>query len=325
MLLGCFHPDGPFPIGLIAGEQGSGKSTLCRIARSLVDPSEAPLTTLPRDERNLYISASKSWMQMYDNVSKIKPDFSDSLCRLATGAGLRRRKLTTDSAEMIFSSCRPVFLNSIVTGLIEANDLADRAIILRTKRLDGKTEQGELYRNFEQQKPLILGALLTAVSVALRTLPDVSTKSLPRMADFSRWAIAGESGLGFEPGSFIKAYESNRTLVVGSAVDASPIYGALLIIIRKTGYWKGDVKVLFGELQSWRSTDAAAWPKNHRALRAQLDRIIPGLRREGIHVNFLGHDPYTRRSTLEIRALRHEQDMEDVPALRDDVVSNLVV
>ncbi len=36
------------------------------------------------------------------------------------------------------------------------------------------------------------------------------------MADFSRWCIAGETGLGLQPGSFVKAYEANRILIVGS-------------------------------------------------------------------------------------------------------------
>jgi energy-coupling factor transporter ATP-binding protein EcfA2 len=323
MLLGCFHPSGPFPIALIAGEQGSGKSTLCRIARSLVDPSEAPLTTLPRDERNLHIAASKSWIQMYDNVSKIKPDFSDSLCRLATGAGLRRRKLTTDDTEMIFSSCRPVILNSIIQGLIEANDLADRAIIVRTKRLDGNTEQGELDRQFEQEKSFIFGALLTAVSVALRNLPNVTTKGLPRMADFARWCIAGETGLGLESGSFMRAYEANRKLITGSALDASPIHEGILALVKNTHHWSGDVKSLFGQLSHWRSTDSASWPKNPRALRAQLDRIIPGLRSEGIIVNFTGHDGYTRRSVLEI-SLQKSHANQVIPMSTEVMPSGLV-
>ncbi len=325
-LLGAFHPHGPFPITLIAGEEGSGKSTLCRMARSLIDPSEAAVTTLPRDERNLHIAASKSWMQVFDNVSSIKPDFSDALCRLATGAGLRRRKLTTDDTELIFSSCRPVILNSIVQGLIEAGDLSSRALIVRTKSLGeiGKTAEEALTRQFDANKAFIFGALLNAVSVALKNTSDVQTSGLPRMADFARWCIAGETGLGLKAGSFVKAYEANRKLIVGSALDASPIHEGIVTISQKTGYWKGDVKALYRELLNWRSLDGGAWPKSYRALRAQLDRIIPGLRREGVDVHFLGRDGYTRRSVLEIRAhTHHDTDAERV--LEEGLVSNLVI
>jgi hypothetical protein len=204
---------------------------------------------------------------------------------------------------MIFSSCRPVILNSIIQGLIEAGDLASRALIVRTKPLGdiGKTAEEGLSPQFEQSKPLIFGALLTAVSVALKNLPDVQMSGLPRMADFARWCIAGEAGLGLESGSFMNAYEANRTLIVGSALDASPIHGAILSMIRGKGYWKGSVKALFGELLRWRSFEGS-WPKSYRALRAELDRIIPGLRRKGVVIKFVGHDGYTRQSVLEIDA-----------------------
>jgi hypothetical protein len=303
MVLSCFHPKGPFPLMLLAGEQGSGKSTLCRIARSFVDPSEAPVITLPRNERDLYIAATKSWLQVFDNVSRIEPDLSDWLCRLSTGGGLRTRKLFTDDEEKIFCATRPVIINSIIQ-LILAGDLADRSLVVRTKRLDDvdTTAEAALWLQFEKEKPLIFGALLTAVSTALKNLPTVVTHGLPRMADFAKWCIAGETGLGLKPGSFLQAYEANRTLLTGSALDASSVHETIMALIKRTGYWRGDVKTLFGQLSRWRSSDTKAWPKNPRDLRAHLDRIIPGLRREGIVVNFIGYDGYTRRSVLEIVA-----------------------
>jgi len=34
---------GPYPVLCLAGEQGTGKSTLARLVRSLIDPASAPL------------------------------------------------------------------------------------------------------------------------------------------------------------------------------------------------------------------------------------------------------------------------------------------
>ena len=42
-LLGGLWPTGPYPILAIDGEQGSGKSTLSRLLRGLVDPNKAAL------------------------------------------------------------------------------------------------------------------------------------------------------------------------------------------------------------------------------------------------------------------------------------------
>ncbi len=46
-LLGALNPGGPFPIALIQGEQGSAKSTLTRVLRSIIDPATPVHTTKP--------------------------------------------------------------------------------------------------------------------------------------------------------------------------------------------------------------------------------------------------------------------------------------
>ncbi len=42
-----------FPILILNGEQGSGKSTLAEILKGLIDPSEVPLRSVPRDEQGV--------------------------------------------------------------------------------------------------------------------------------------------------------------------------------------------------------------------------------------------------------------------------------
>src|SRR5262249_42585996 len=48
-LVMTLHPSGPYPILSVCGEQGSAKSTACKILRSLVDPNKAPLRATPKD------------------------------------------------------------------------------------------------------------------------------------------------------------------------------------------------------------------------------------------------------------------------------------
>ncbi|TDI47722.1 MAG: hypothetical protein E2P02_02625 [Acidobacteria bacterium] len=48
---------GPYTILAVSGEQGTAKSTLTRIVRSVIDPNVAPLRRPPRDERDLMIAA----------------------------------------------------------------------------------------------------------------------------------------------------------------------------------------------------------------------------------------------------------------------------
>src|SRR5262249_6007213 len=57
-LLGSLRDRGPYPVLIVCGEQGSAKSDFTAIMRSLLDPNTAPLRTLPRDVRDLFIAAS---------------------------------------------------------------------------------------------------------------------------------------------------------------------------------------------------------------------------------------------------------------------------
>jgi hypothetical protein len=50
-------PRGPYPMLIVGGEAGSGKSTFCRLAQRLVDPTAGDLLQPPRDDRDLIAAA----------------------------------------------------------------------------------------------------------------------------------------------------------------------------------------------------------------------------------------------------------------------------
>src|SRR5262249_56869746 len=57
-LLGALRAGGPYPVLAIAGEQGSAKTVLSKLLRAVIDPNVAPVRALPRDEREVFITAS---------------------------------------------------------------------------------------------------------------------------------------------------------------------------------------------------------------------------------------------------------------------------
>jgi hypothetical protein len=126
---------GPFAVLALTGEHGTAKSTLTRIIRTLCDPNSAPLRSLPRNDRDLFVSANNGYVLAFDNVSKLPGWLSDSLCRLATGGGFGTRELYTDSEEVLFDAMRPIILNGIV---------ALRAFL--TQHIDWKGTAGELLK-----------------------------------------------------------------------------------------------------------------------------------------------------------------------------------
>lgn len=52
----------PYPILILQGEQGTGKSTTSRALRSLIDPSAVPLRSLSKDIKDLLVSAGNNYI-----------------------------------------------------------------------------------------------------------------------------------------------------------------------------------------------------------------------------------------------------------------------
>lgn len=284
----------PYPLLAVHGEQGSAKSTLCRLMRRLVDPNKADLRAAARDERDLAIAAEHGRVLAFDNLTHLSDALSNALCRLATGGGFATRELFSDEGEVIFDSQRPVILNGIAE-VVGKSDLLDRAVFIYLPRIEPKRRKQERVVNsqFAKVQPRILGALLTAASKGLKRMAEgVTLEELPRMADFAEWVVACESGLGLEPGQFLKAYAANQLAANGLAIEASPLAQAILSFIKDCHDWTGTTgglkKALDGRLEQGgeNPTKKNGWPQSARALGAKLKEIAPNLRRNGLVVEF---------------------------------------
>jgi hypothetical protein len=285
-LVQALRPNGPYPVLILQGEQGSAKSTVERLLRALVDASTAPLRTTPRNERDLIIAATNSWCAAFDNISNLPSWLSDAFCRLSTGGGFSARELYTDSEEVLFDATRPVILNGI-TDVATRPDLLDRALIITLPPIpeeERKPEAG-LWREFEKARPAILGALFDAVCGALGTVDDVRLEGMPRMADFALWATAAEEALGLEPGAFMEAYAGNRREATESALEADPVASAVREFMREREGWAGTATELWKALNDLTDEDVRhtkAWPAAPNSLTNRLKRLAPALRGVGI-------------------------------------------
>ncbi|MGA7451637.1 MAG: hypothetical protein WBW73_10290 [Rhodoplanes sp.] len=289
-LFGAVRASGPYPVLAIAGEQGSAKTVCSKLLRAMIDPSVAPVRSLPRDERELFIMASNGHVLAFDNLSGLPPWLSDTLCRLTSGGAFSTRRLFTDQDEVLFAAARPVILNGI-EDVITRPDLADRALFLTMPSISGalRRPEKELWREFELARPSLLGALLDAVSHGLRTLPHVRLDWLPRMADFAIWATACETAL-WPSGAFARAYEANQRAAVEGIIDADPVAARVREIMAERGTWTGCATELLRAgadvADNGVSWGNSGWPKNPRALAGRLRRVRTPLRTLGIEITF---------------------------------------
>jgi hypothetical protein len=299
-LIGALHPFGPYPLLVLHGEQGSAKTTTARLLRALVDPNFAPVRSEPREPRDLMIAANNGWICAFDNLSSLAPSLSDALCRLSTGGGFGTRALYTDDEEIIFEAKRPVILTGI-EELAVRGDLLDRALIIDLPHIPEKHYQSEeqFWRKYENKRPQLLGALLTAVSAALSKQSEVSSDRLPRMADFAKWVSAAEPALAWERGTFLRAYLANRKAANELALE-TPVADA----VRKlTLPWTGTATELLAALDvlvNVRTQRARIWPESPHQLSNRLRRLAPNLRHIGVFVEFGAREPGTGRRLITI-------------------------
>jgi hypothetical protein len=296
---------GPYPVIVLSGEQGSAKSTFSAILRSLLDPNTAPLRALPREDRDLFIAASNGHVLAFDNVSGLPAWISDTLCRLATGGGFAVRQLYTDQDEVLFDAARPVILNGI-EEFVTRPDLADRALFLMLQPIpeEHRRPEQELWAAFDAERPQVLGALLDAVAVGLKRLPETRLEKLPRMADFALWATACETAL-WPTGTFWSAYCGNRDEAVEGVIDADPIATAVRAVMATRTMWTGTASDLLGalaEVVGERVAKSKTWPDGARALAGRLRRAATFLRKIGIEIGF-GREGRARTRTINITTI----------------------
>ncbi len=287
-LLAALRPGKSFPIVVLNGEQGSAKSTTSRVLRSLVDPSAVSIRGGPREERDLVATARNSWMIVYDNLSRVPAWLSDALCRLSTGGGLGGRQLYTDYDEAVFDALRPCVINGI-PDLATRPDLTDRAVVLKLSPIpdEKRMSEVEFWSAFETLQPRILGALLNAVSCALRRISAVKLDCKPRMVDFALWVTAAEEALGWPDGAFMEAYAENRAIAVETSIESDPVAVAVKELAHANADWDGTPTQLLDALTSYApdaGVNSRIWPQAPNALTNRLRRVAPGLRQLGIEI-----------------------------------------
>lgn len=312
-LVQSLRPTGPYPLLVVIGEQGTGKSTTSRILRSLTDPFIPAIRAAPKSEDDLVIAADNAHVLTFDNLTRLTVDLSDAFCRMSTGGGFAKRKLYTGRDEEVFNVQRPVILNGI-EALATRPDLGDRALqveLLPIKPADRKTE-AEIWAAFEEDRPAIFGGLLDALVAALRDEGGVVIAEKPRMADFARSSHAASRVFPAGLPTFEKAYAANRADAVLDALQSNPTGEAIIAMMedpnrekylkRMRGtspfspkandallpgqnVWEGVMLQLMEDVRLYLPEPGRVpqdFPRTAQRMAAELKRLAPALREFGI-------------------------------------------
>jgi hypothetical protein len=317
-LVSCFIPNFPHPVLMLHGAQGSAKSTLSKIVKNLVDPSQLETTTIHSESeiKDFVQTASHHWLTVLDNLSYITEKVSDTLARICTGGGLSKRRHYTNDDDFIYNFMHIMVLNGI-SQVIKRADLLDRALLIKLDRIDQskRMTERELWHDYTLNKPSILGGIFSVLSKSLSMYDRVEAKNLPRMADFAKWGCAIAVALGYTEQAFISAYARNIDIQNDEAIEASVVATVLIRFMANNSYSYIEITPtdlftkLFVLAEEMKLSFSTGWPKSPSLLSRNLGEIEPNLLTQGIRV---GHIKRKER-LIAIRRVNLEGESSSPP------------
>ncbi|MFF5508105.1 ATP-binding protein [[Kitasatospora] papulosa] len=287
-LIGCLGPSVPVPAPFLTGPQGAGKSTAGRMLVRIIEGMTGDLRRAPKDEENLITAVAAGWVTALDNLSHLAPDLSDLMCCIVTGAESIKRALFSDGDVVRSRYRRPLLLTGIDVGVIRP-DLAERLLPLRLERPSVRRTEAELWREFEESLPAILGSLLDLTVKVRATEADIPSDL--RMADFAHLCaqIDAATGFGTLPAYRSSLDELNDDVIEGDLLAQTVLkHAATLTPGTETRMTSSEWLHLLSSLYSGDDCRPLpkGWPTTGKVLSDRLKRLQPTLAARGVLVDW---------------------------------------
>lgn len=289
-MVASFLPGFPHPVFILYGDQGAAKTTLSKVLRRIIDPSQIKSLSLPNTIQELAQLLSHHHSAFFDNLSGLPEWASDALCRAVTGDGFTKRELYSDDDDVIYKFQRIVALNGINIAASKP-DLLDRSILFKLERIpkaERKAEQA-FWAEFDAALPGILGGVLDTLSKAMRLRPGINLPEAPRMADFAFWSCAIAEAIGYSQQEFLDAYYANINEQHEEAIHENPVATVISLLMEESPHWEGSPTELLQKMETIAAeqkigTGTKVWPKAPQALTRRLNEAKTNLAEVGIQI-----------------------------------------
>jgi hypothetical protein len=287
-LTAALRPTGPYPILVLNGPAGSGKSVLARILRTLIDPSTAPAHRLPARDRDLCQLALHNWILIFDQVHRVPNKISETLCALSSGDAIEIAQSDLRDP-LVFEVARPIILvaphDETQRAWTPPRTLANRTVTVHLDRIARPRPEAAIWSAFNTLHPQALATLSDAVATALARIRDIDLGNVSRFPDSATWTSAAAPSLGLEEADVIRAFTDENVMWSGG----DPLREAVHALLETTSSWTGEATDLLNQLRT--TVPLAALPSTSKGLSQVLANVA------GIHLTRT-RDSDTRRLTI---------------------------
>lgn len=280
-----------YPILVLAGNEGSGKSTLCKnIIIRIIDPSELGVQVFPHNAKDLAIAGQNAHVVCFDNVRSFRASMADMLCIASTGGSLTTRQLYTDAEQQAICLHVAVVLNGI-HSFICTPDLSQRCLPIQLIAMDkaGRKSEQDIARDLEAELPVIMRGLFDLIASIFHHLPSTEITNPERMIDFVRWLGAMELATSVPSGVYQGLYSEALSQGQLDTLMDNPLAAAIIEFMDdvKGDVWSDTPSELLIALRRKidRGTEfSREWPQNPIALSKRLSGLQAGLLSQGIAI-----------------------------------------
>lgn len=218
------------PLLVLYGERGAGKSMTLRVLLRLLFGPNIEVGGVPEKPDGFTAAAGTSHLLTLDNLDDLVPWLRDKLARITTGVEDYYRKLyTSNELGRVLYRCWPA-CTSRTSETLRRDDLADRLLILRVKRVEDEVRQPEsqFLEECTRRRGAWWGDVLTVLNAVVRELrvngrPPRSPLRLADWESFGR-VVARMYGKGKAWSVFV---ESLKTAQRDLLLENEPICEAL--------------------------------------------------------------------------------------------------
>lgn len=257
---------------IVSSNKGTGKSTMSKLLRSLIDPSVSDVPLMPSSEGDLKTLLANTYLACLDNTATLSAKYSDILCAAITGTKEAKRKLYTDADQVVLNLHNLIVINGIDI-VPRRSDLADRSLLFELRPISpsARRTDADFWGDFERKKSQIVGAIFDTLVEAMKVLPTLRLTTLERMADAYREMTAIAVALGIEQEEFQRIFKQNKDKLQDTYNQSNAIVEWVIEYMKNRSKVDLPASALYDELRNSIKGAAVGYPGSPSALSRSLN------------------------------------------------------